>query len=87
MPERPLDARGPEGVDEVVRQAERNHLGDLQLVALETESDLQKYIKLTLNSSIIETLLKRQFMSTWTVSPLRESYMMFSVCLSPSPMM
>ena len=43
MPERPLDARGPKGVDEVVRQAERNNLGDLQFVALKdtTWSDFQ----------------------------------------------
>ena len=34
FPERPLDARRPEGVHEVVREAERHHLGDLELVAL-----------------------------------------------------
>ena len=39
------------------------------------------------NIAYLATLLKRQFMSTWTVSPLRESYMMFSVCRSPSPIM
>jgi hypothetical protein len=69
-----INARDAERIDEVVRQTEGHALGHVEREALARSVSMRQIVR----RPRARTFSKRQFRSTWTVSPDDESKRMFS---------